>query len=73
MPSLLKTMLPSVGGFAIFSDGYFLTNYEQLDLTCTGRLSEFLANDFVEQMGLRKAGPQYYVDTCFSGPGNILA
>ena len=59
-------MLPSVRGFAISSDVYFLKNYEQLDLTCTGGLSEFLANDFVVQMGLRKAGPQYYVDTCFS-------
>ena len=25
MPSLLRPMLPSVGGFSISSDGYFLT------------------------------------------------
>ena len=30
MPSLLRPMLPSVGGFAMSSDGYFYIDYGML-------------------------------------------
>ena len=33
MPNLLRPMLPSVGGFAISADGYFLQRVTDLNLT----------------------------------------